>query len=65
MEELHQDPQLRPHPHHHPDVDLPNGLLIHGAMMKTTMLIATGMVALVVIMTLVDGIPTALIVNAR
>jgi hypothetical protein len=69
VEELHQDlqqlhPQLRPHPHHQPDVDLPNGPMINGVMMKTTMLIAAGMVVLVVTMTLVDGTLTALYVNA-
>ena len=42
------------------DVDLPNGLLIGAAMMKTTTLIATGMVVLVVTMTLVGGTLSAL-----
>ena len=69
MEELHQDlqqphPQLRPARHHQPDVDLPNGPMINGVMMKTTMLIVTGMVVLVVTMTLVDGTLTAPYVNA-
>jgi hypothetical protein len=46
------------------DVDLPNGLLIGAAMMKTTTLIATGMVVLVVTMTLVGGTLTAQTANA-
>merc|ERR1712025_1496872 len=44
-------------------VDLHNGLLINGVMMKTTMLIAIGMVELVVTMTLVDGTHIAQLVN--
>ena len=50
--------QLQQHPHQL-DVDLPNGLKINGAMMKTITLIATGMVALVVTMLLEDGTHTA------
>ena len=50
--------QLQQHPHQL-DVDLHNGPLINGAMMKTTMLIAIGMVALVVTMLLEDGTHTA------
>ena len=38
--------------------------MINGVMMKTTMLIVTGMVGLVVTMTLVDGTLTAPYVNA-
>ena len=69
MEELHQDlqqlhPQLRQHPHHQLDVDLPNGLLINGVMMKTTTLIATGMVVLAVTTILEVGTHTAQPVNA-
>ena len=69
VEELHQDlqqphPQLRLHPHRQLDVDLPNGPLTNGVMMKTTTLIATGTVVLVVTMTLVDGTLTAAYVNA-
>jgi len=45
-------------------VDLHNGLLINGVMMKTTMLIAIGMVELVVTMTLVDGTHIVQLVNA-
>ena len=46
------------------DVDLPNGLLIGAAMMKTTTLIATGMVVPAVTMTLVGGTLTAQTANA-
>merc|ERR1719350_456908 len=58
------------HPHqlqqlpHQLDVDLHNGLLINGAMMKTTMLIANGMVALAVTTILEVGTHTAQPVNA-
>merc|ERR1719350_420321 len=58
------------HPHqlqqlpHQLDVDLHNGLLINGAMMKTTMLIAIGMVALAVTTILEDGTHIAQPVNA-
>merc|ERR1719350_117639 len=58
------------HPHqlqqlpHQLDVDLHNGLLINGAMMKTTMLIAIGMVALAVTTILEVGTHTAQPVNA-
>ena len=55
--------QLQQHPHQL-DVDLPNGPLTNGVMMKTTMLIATGMAALVVTMILEDGTPIAQPVNA-
>jgi len=44
-------------------VDLHNGPLINGVMMKTTMLVAIGMVGLVVTMTLVDGTHIAQLVN--
>ena len=50
--------QLQQHPHQL-DVDLPNGLKINGAMMKTITLTATGMEALVVTMLLEDGTHTA------
>jgi len=68
VEELHQVQQLlhlrqQQLPHHQLDVDLPNGLVTNGVMMKTTMLIVTGMVALVVIMILVVGTLTAPYVN--
>merc|ERR1739838_785332 len=55
--------QLQQHPHQL-DVDLPNGPLTNGVMMKTTMLIAIGMVALVVTILLEDGTHTAQPVNA-
>merc|ERR1712086_591574 len=44
--------------------DLPNGPMTNGAMMETTMLIATGMAVLAVTTTLVDGTHTAQPVNA-
>merc|ERR1712083_483484 len=56
-------PQL--HPHHHLDVVPHGGPLMNGVMMKTTMLIAIMMEVLVVQTLSEDGIPTALIVNAR
>merc|ERR1719418_380281 len=55
--------QLQQHPHQL-DVDLPNGPLTNGAMMKTIMLIATGMVVLAVTTILEDGTHTAQLVNA-
>ena len=69
VEELPQDlpqhpHQLQQHPHPQPDADLPNGPMTNGVMMKTTMLIATGMVVLVVTMILEDGTPIAQPVNA-
>merc|ERR1712129_215485 len=59
--------QLQPHQlqPHHLDVVPHNGLLMIGVMMKTTMLIAIMMEALVVPMLSEDGTPTVLIVNAR
>merc|ERR1712088_638721 len=54
--------QLKPH---HLDVVPHNGPQTNGVMMKTTMLIAIMMEALVVQILSEDGIPTALIVNAR
>merc|ERR1739842_128131 len=61
--------QLQPHPHqlkpHHLDVVPHNGPQTNGVMMKTTMLIATMMEVLAVQILSEDGIPTALIVNAR
>merc|ERR1719350_2337725 len=56
--------QLQQHPHQL-DADLPNGLKINGAMMKTTTLTATGMEALVVTMLLEDGTHTAQHVNVK
>ena len=50
--------QLLQHPHQL-DADLPNGPLTNGVMMKTTMLIAIGMAALVVTILLEDGTHTA------
>ena len=50
--------QLQQHPHQL-DVDLPHGLKINGAMMKTIMLTATGMEAPAVTMTLLIGITIA------
>jgi hypothetical protein len=44
-------------------VDHLHGQMTNGVMMKTTTLIVTGMVVLVVTMTLLDTIPTALHVN--
>ena len=69
VEEHPQDQPQHPHqllllPHPQLDVDLPNGPMTNGVMMKTTTLIVTGMVVLVVTMTLVDGTPTALYANA-
>merc|ERR1711997_230214 len=60
--ELLQLQQLRPH---HLDVVPHNGPQTNGVMMKTTMLIAIMMEVLAVPILLEDGIPTALIVNAR
>merc|ERR1712156_1026332 len=57
----HQDQQQQLK--HQLTVDLHNGLLINGVMMKITMLIAIGMVELVVTMTLVDGTHIAQLVN--
>merc|ERR1712037_215977 len=54
--------QLHPH---HLDVVLHNGPQMNGVMMKTTMLIAIMMEVLAVPILSEDGIPTALIVNAR
>jgi hypothetical protein len=67
LEELHQD-QQPPHRQQqlHPQlmaVDHLHGRMTNGVMMKTTMPIVTGMVVLVVTMTLLDTIPTALHVN--
>jgi len=59
----HHQVQLQPHPQLM-DVDHLNGQMINGVMMKTTMPIATGTVALVVAMILVDGILTVTHVNA-
>ena len=59
----HHQVQLQPH-HQLTDVDRLNGQMINGVTMKTTMPIATGTVALVVIMSLVDGILTVTHVNA-
>ena len=59
----HHQVQLQPH-HQLMDVDHLNGQMINGVTMKTTMLIATGTVALVVTMILVDGILTVTHVNA-
>jgi len=59
----HHQAQLQPH-HQLTDVDPPNGQMISGVTMKTTMPIATGMVALVVTMILVDGTLTVTHVNA-
>jgi hypothetical protein len=47
--------QLQRHPHQL-DADLPNGLKINGAMMKTITLTATGMEAPAVTIALVIGI---------
>ena len=55
--------QLQQHPHQL-DVDLPNGPLTNGAMMKTITLIATGMVVLAVTTILEVGTHTAQPVNA-
>merc|ERR1712051_436593 len=55
--------QLQQHPHQL-DVDLPNGPLTNGVMMKTTTLIATGTAALAVTMTLEDGTHIAQPANA-
>ena len=46
------------------DVDLPNGLMTNGVMMKTIMSTATGMVELVVTIMRLVGIHTARNVNA-
>ena len=59
----HHQVQLQPH-HQLMDVDHLNGQMINGVTMKTTMLIATGTVALVVTMILVDGTLTVTHVNA-
>ena len=59
----HHQAQLQPH-HQLTDVDPQRGQMISGVMMKTTMPIATGMVALVVTMILVDGTLTVMHVNA-
>ena len=45
-------------------MDLPNGLMTNGVMMKTTMSTVTGMVELVVTITILVGIHTAKIVIA-
>merc|ERR1712129_222906 len=55
--------QLQQHPHQL-DVDLPHGLKINGAMMKTIMLTATGVEAPAVTMTLLIGITIAQLVSA-
>merc|ERR1719398_386287 len=60
--EHHQD-QLLPHPQL-TAVDHPNGPMTNGVTMKTTMPIATGMVAHVVTMILVDGTLIVTHVNA-
>merc|ERR1712238_126633 len=71
LEQLHllEQLQLQLHPHqlqpHHLDVVPHNGPQMNGVMMKTTMLIAIMMEALVVPMLSEVGTPTALIVNAR
>ena len=59
----HHQAQLQPH-HQLTDVDPQRGQMISGVTMKTTMPIATGMVALVVTMILVDGTLTVTHVNA-
>jgi len=59
----HHQVQLQPH-HQLTDVDRLNGQMINGVTMKTTMPIATGTVALVVTMILVDGTLTVAHVNA-
>ena len=59
----HHQAQLQPH-HQLTDVDPHRGQMISGVTMKTTMPIATGMVALVVTMILVDGTLTVTHVNA-
>merc|ERR1719362_2710644 len=75
LEELHpvqQPPHRQQQLHHQPlqphlqmAVDPHTGPMICGVMMKTTMLIATGMVELVASMKLVDGIITAQIVSVK
>merc|ERR550534_1103125 len=60
---LNHQVQLQPH-HQLTDVDSLAGPLILCVTMKTTTLIATGMVVLVVTMTLYGGTLSALIVNA-
>ena len=62
VEELHQVQQLlhlrqQQLPHHQPDVDLPNGLMTNGVMMKITTQAAILMVELAVTITLADGLP--------
>ena len=62
VEELPQDlpqhpHQLQQHPHPQPDVDLLNGPLTNGVMMKTTMKLVILMEELVASMTSVDGTP--------
>ena len=69
VEEHPQDQPQHPHqllllPHPQLDVDLHNGPMTNGVTMKTTTLIATGMVVLVVTMTLVGGTLTAQTANA-
>ena len=59
----HHQAQLQPH-HQLTDVDPHSGQMISGVTMKTTMPIATGMVAHVVTMILVDGTLTVTHVNA-
>ena len=56
---MYQDQQH----HHQLTVDLQIGPMTNGVMTKTTMLIATGMVGLVVIMTLVNGTHIVQLVN--
>merc|ERR1712204_30350 len=56
--------QLQQHPHQL-DVDLPHGLKINGAMMRTIMLTATGMEAPAVTITLLIGITIAQHVNVK
>merc|ERR1719412_2068932 len=59
-----QLPQLQQQPLHQLlNVDLHNGPMINGVMMKTIMKVAIGMVGLVVTMTLVDGTHIAQLVS--
>ena len=59
----HHQVQLQPH-HQLTDVDHLHGQMINGVTMKITMPIATGTVALVVTIILVDGTLTVTHVNA-
>jgi len=63
---LQQQPQLQPPPLHHLKVVDPLvGLRINGAMTRTTMPNAIGMVELVALMITMDGTPIAMIVNVK